>query len=54
MPAARIVLALDEVKDGPARLHLGAEPLAIQQLALERREEALAQGVAISVADAAH
>src|SRR2546426_3750294 len=54
MPAARIVPAFDEVEDGKARLYLGAEPLAIEQLALEGREEALAQGVVVRVADAAH
>lgn len=54
MPAARIVPALDEVEDGSARLHPGAEPLAIEQLALERGEEALAEGVIVRVAHAAH
>ena len=39
MPAARIVPALDEVEDRQASLHLGAESLATQKLALEGREK---------------
>src|SRR6266545_5556697 len=51
---ARIVPTLDEVKDRPAGLGLGGEPLAIEQLALEGREEALAQRVVVGVAHRAN
>ncbi len=49
MTAARVVPALDEVEDRQASLGLGGEPLAIEQLALERGEEALAQGVVVGI-----
>jgi hypothetical protein len=54
MTAARIVPAFDEVKHREPSIDLRPEPLAIQQLTLEGREEALAQGVVVRVADAAH
>src|SRR5690242_21937838 len=49
MTAPGIVPALDEVEDRVARLCLGAEPMAIEQLALEGREEALAERVVVRV-----
>ena len=49
MTAARIVPPLDEVNS--ASLDLGPEPLLLQQLAPEGREEAFAQGVVIGVAE---
>ena len=54
MTAPRIVPAFDEIEDGEARFDLRAEPVPIEELALERREEALAQGVVVRIADAAH
>jgi hypothetical protein len=54
MPAARVVPAFNEVEDGQARLPLGTEPVAIEQLALEGREEALTQSVVVRVTDAIH
>src|SRR5438034_7958112 len=54
MAAAWVVPAFDEVKHGEARVGLGAEAVAIEQLALERREEALTHGVIIGVAHTAH
>jgi len=54
MTAARIVPAFDEVEHGEAGVDLRPETLPIQQLALERGEEALAQGIVVGVADAAH
>src|SRR5213593_1048818 len=54
MPPARVVPALDEVEDGEACLGRCREPLPIEQLALERREEALAERVVVGIADRAH
>src|SRR6266446_4440410 len=54
MPAPRIVPAFDEVENGEPRVGLRAEALSIEQLALERREEALAEGVVVGVAHTAH
>src|SRR5262249_39058410 len=50
----RVVPALDEFEDGQARLNLGVEALAIEELALERREEALTERVVVRVADGSH
>jgi len=41
VPTVRIVPALDVLEDGHARLGLGLEAATVQQLAFERREEAL-------------
>src|SRR6266446_3718658 len=49
-----VVPAFDEVEDGEARVGLRAEAFAIEQLALERREEALAHGVVVGIAYTAH
>src|SRR3989475_12041586 len=49
-----VVPAFDEVEDGEARVVLRAEAFAIEQLALERREEALAHGVVVGIAYTAH
>src|SRR5215831_14568789 len=54
MAAPRIVPAFDEIEDGEACLDLRAEAVPIEELALERREETLAQRVVVRVADAAH
>jgi len=54
MPAARVVPALDEVEDGDAGRGLRREALAIEQLALERREEAFAEGVVVGIAHRPH
>jgi hypothetical protein len=50
MSTPRIVPAFDEVEDGEARVGLRAEAVAIEQLALERREEALAERVVVGIA----
>jgi hypothetical protein len=42
---ARVVEALDEVEDGHLGLRLGPESAAVQELALEGGEEALAQRI---------
>ena len=54
MPTMRIVPALDELKHCPASLGRRAECAAVQQLALERGEETLAQGVVIAITDRTH
>src|SRR6266850_7601561 len=54
MSATRIVEALDEFEDGNARLGLGLEAATIEQLALERCEEALRHGVIVGVSDRPH
>src|SRR5438309_10792003 len=54
MSTPRVVPAFDEVEDGAARVGLGAEAFAIEQLALERREEALAHGVVVGIAHTPH
>src|SRR5438552_16012829 len=54
MSTPRIVPAFDEVEDGEARVGRRAEAVAIEQLALERREEALAHGVVVGIAHTAH
>jgi len=51
---ARVVEALDEVEDGHPGLGLGAEALTVEQLALERGEEALAECVVVRIADRSH
>ena len=42
VPTVRVVPALDELEDGHAGFHLAPEPPAVQELALEGGEEALA------------
>src|SRR6266487_3135731 len=54
MSTSGIVPTFDEVEEGEARVGLGAEAFAIEQLALERREEALTHGVVVGVAHTAH
>src|SRR5437762_1673732 len=54
MAATWIGPAFDEVEESEARVGLGAEAFAIEQLALERREEALTHGVVVGVAHTAH
>jgi len=54
MSAPRVVPASDEVEHGEACLGRCREPLPVEQLALERGEEALTQGVVVGVAHAAH
>src|SRR5262245_55408623 len=54
MTTPRVVPAFDEIEDGEARFDLRAERMPIEELALERREEALAPRVVVRVTDAAH
>src|SRR5437879_13434315 len=54
MSTPRIVPAFDEAEDGEARVGLRAEAVAMEQLALERREEALAHGVVVGIAHTTH
>src|SRR5579872_4089642 len=51
MTAATIVEAFDECEDRRARLGLVLEAAALEQLAFERGEEALAHGVVVGVSD---
>ena len=53
VPATRVAPALDEIEDPQPRLDLRAEAASIQELALERREEAFAHRV-VAVTDRAH
>ncbi len=53
MAAPRVGPALDEGEDRPARLGLGMEAPAVEQLTLRRGEEALARRVVVGVADRA-
>ncbi len=50
----RVVPALDELEHLPARLGLGAEAVASEELALQRGEKALAQRVVIAVPHRPH
>ena len=54
MAAVWVVPALDVLEDGEPRGGLRLEALAVEQLALERGEEALAHGVVVRVAHGAH
>ena len=54
VPALPVVESLNEVEDGPPRLARVPEPVTVQQLALQRRKEALAQGVVVGVPHGAH
>ena len=54
MPPSRIVEALDEVEDRDPCLALAAEADAIEQLALERGEEALTHCIVVAVAYRSH
>src|SRR4029450_183760 len=54
MSARRVVPAFDELEDRGLSLGRAPQPDAVQQLALERREEALAHRVVVAVADRAH
>src|SRR5215475_11306451 len=49
-----VVPSLDEVEDGQPRFDLVLELLPIEQLAFERREEALAHRVVVRIADRTH
>jgi hypothetical protein len=53
VPPARVVEALQVVEDRHPSLGLGAEPLAVQQLAFQGGKEAPGDGVVIAVADRA-
>ena len=50
MSSARVVEALDEVEDGHLGLGLRSVSGRIEKLALQRREEALAQRIIVCVA----
>src|SRR5262249_18559840 len=52
--AAGVVPAFNEVEDHRPWVELRAKPVAVQQLALERGEEALAERVVVVIAHAAH
>src|SRR5215217_3176200 len=54
VPAAAVVEDLDVVEDLVAQLGLGWPAAAVDELFLERREEALGDGVVVAVAAAAH
>ena len=46
-----VVPSLDELEDGHACFGMRAEPAAVEQLAFEGREEALAHGVVVAIPD---
>ncbi len=50
VPTARVVPPLDESEDGKLRLARRREALAVKQLAFERRKEALAQRIVVTIA----
>jgi hypothetical protein len=54
VPAVRVVPTLEKIEDCHLRLGLSVEAVPIQQLALERREEALAHGVVEAVTHRTH
>ena len=54
MSPLRIVEALDEVEHGHLRFGLRPEPLPVEELALERGEEALTERVVVGIAYGAH
>src|SRR5262245_15394412 len=54
MSSAWVVPAFDELKHGQARLAQRAPRRAIQQLALQRREETLAERIVVTVAHRSH
>ena len=54
MAARGIVPAFDELEAGDAGLSLGPELPAVEQLAFEGGEEALAHGVVVAIADRSH
>jgi hypothetical protein len=49
--AVRVVPALDEFEDGQAGFELCLEAAAVEEFAFKRREEALAQGIVVGLAD---
>ena len=51
MAPARIVPALDELKDGDTGLRLGLELSPVEQITRASGEEAFTHGVVISIAD---
>lgn len=51
MTSAAVVEGLNEVEDGELCLGVGRPPVVVNELALERRTEALAEGVVVAVAD---
>jgi len=52
--AVRVVPSLDEIEHRHAGLDLGLEPAAVEQLAFERGEEALAHGIVETIIHGAH
>jgi hypothetical protein len=53
MPASGVVEAFDEVEAGGLGLGAGGEVVPVEQLGLQRGEEALGDGVIEAVCDAA-
>ena len=49
-----VIPPFDVLEDGPARFGLGREPVAVEEFAFERGEEALGHRVVMAVADRAH
>lgn len=54
MAASGIVPAFDKLEDGHLRFGLGLEGAAVQEFCFERREEALAHGIIVGIADRSH
>ena len=51
MPAGRIVKAFDQVEDRHPGFRMRLEPAPIQQFTFQGREEALAHGIVVSIAN---
>ena len=54
MAPSWVVPALDELEDRHAGLGLGLKLATLEQLTFERREEAFAHRIVISIADRSH
>ena len=54
MAPSRIVPTPDELEDRHSGLDLGLELAPVEQLAFERREEALAHRIVIGITDRSH
>src|SRR5262245_3942550 len=54
MPPTRVVPAFNKLKHAPARVAGRREADAIEQFALERGKETLAQGIVVAIADRPH
>src|SRR5262249_40746027 len=54
VPTMRVVPPLEILEDDEPRFGLRLEATAVEELAFERRKEALAEGIVVRVADGSH